>query len=337
MNKFVQDFLNEPKIGSWEKKTSQEVIIKPELLDLSNLKQDNSNNNLWRPSTFDEYKGQDNLKNVLKAYLNGCKQYGKKFPHTMISGIAGSGKTTIAYIIAKQLNLPFVEAVTNTINSPQQFIDKLIDCQGGVLFLDEVHMLNKKVGNFILPLLEDFSINGQKIMPFTLITATTEKGVLLKRFKPFVDRMKIQKVIEPYCVDDLIFILKQYKDKTFSNVLISDEIYEIIANNSRHTPRIAIRYLESYIYMNKDINAVLKSYNIVKNGLTDKDIEVLFLLNEQKNGLGIKAISAYLGTSEENYLYEIENYLLQEKYITILTRRIITEKGKQFLNNLKGE
>jgi len=317
------------------KNSPTEITIKPEALDLSNLDSDSSCDRLWRPENFDQYKGQENLKNILKAYLNGCKEYGKIFPHTMISGPAGSGKTTISYIIAKQLNLPFVEAVTNTISSPQQFIDKLAECQGGILFLDEIHELNRKIANFILPLLEDFSINGKKIKPFTLISATTEKGSLIKKFKPFVDRMKIQKTLEPYTEADLIHIVEQFKNKTFPSISIPENVYQKISQNCKRTPRIALRYLESYIYMQKNIETVFQSYGIVKNGMNKEDIKVLQLLNEQPKGLGIKAISAYLGTSEQNYSYEIENYLLQEGYITITTRRIITEKGKQFLKEVK--
>lgn len=317
------------------KKTGpQEIIIRPEALDLSNLDNDNHNDILWRPSNFDEYKGQENLKQILKAYINGCKQRGKKFPHTMITGSAGTGKTTISYIIAKQLNLPFVEAVTNTIQSPQQFVDKLIDCQGGVLFLDEIHEINRKVANFILPLLEDFSINGKKIKPFTLITATTEKGVLIKKYKPLVDRMKIQKTLEPYKEEDLIHIIEQYKNKTFPDINISKEVLYKLAHNAKRTPRIALRYLESYVYMNQNIDEVFKSYGIVKDGLNKEDIQVLRLLKKNEKGLGIKAISASIGTSEQNYMYEIENYLLQEGYITITSRRVITEKGKEFLKCL---
>lgn len=320
-----------------ETKTSPtEVIIKPEAIDTSSLEQDKQQERLWRPSEFSEYIGQNKLKNVLKGYIRGTQELNKSFPHMLIDGKAGTGKTTIAYLVAKKLNLPFVECVTNTIASPQQFVDKLAKCQGGILFLDEIHEINNKVANFILPLLEDFSINGQRIKPFTFFCATTEKGKLLKKYKPLVDRMKIQKTLDDYSIEELTILTKQYKDKTFPTHQIDNDIYLKIAKNCRGTPRIAIRWIESHIFMQCSIEEVFSSYNIIKDGITTDDIKVLKLLNEKEKGVGLKAISAYLGTSEENYLYQIEGYLIQKGLLTISSRRQITDKGKLFLEELQN-
>jgi len=311
------------------------ITIKPEILDTSNLEEDKSEKHLWRPSSWDEYKGQNNLKNVLKGYINGTRELNRIFPHIMIDGKAGTGKTTIIYLIAKQLGLPFIECVTNTIQSPQQFVDKLIEVKGGILFLDEIQEINRKVANFILPLLEDFQINGKRIKPFTFACATTEKGELLKKYKPLVDRMKIQKTLEAYTIDELKTLIKQYKEKTFPNKNINDIIYEQIARNCRGTPRIALRWLESFIFMGCSIEEVFTSYNIIKDGITTDDIKVLKLLNEKEKGIGLKTICAYLGTSEANYLYQIEGYLIEKGLVTITHRRQITSLGIAFLKGLK--
>ena len=260
----------------------------------------------------------------------------RTFPHMMIDGKAGTGKTTIAYLVAKYLDKPFVECVATTLQSQQQLVDKIVECKGGVLFIDEIHMINTKLANFILPILEDFQISGQKIKPFTLFTATTELGILLKKFKPFVDRMKIAKTLEPYTIEELTILTKQYKEKSFPNQDIPAETCSQIAKNCRGTPRIAIRYLESFIFMNLPIKEVFKTYNIVKDGITRQDIKVLQLLNEKEKGVGLKALSAFLGTSEQNYLYQIEGYLLEKGLITITTRRQITDKGKEFLNEINS-
>lgn len=311
-----------------------EITIKPEIIDISNLKSSEPIKHFWRPEKFEEYIGQENLKLILQSYLKGCQEINKPFPHTLISGMAGSGKTTIIYLISKYLNINFVECVANTINSPQQFIDKLVEVNGGVLFLDELQVINKKIANFILPILEDFQINGTQIKPFTFCGATTELGILLKKFKPLVDRMKILKQLEPYKINELIILTKQYKEKNFPKKAIDENIYSIIANNCRKTPRIAIRLLESYIFMNQSIESVLHAYNIIKHSITLDDIRILKILNEKQNGLGLKALASFLGTSEENYLYQIESYLLQEELITIGSRRTITNKGKEFLKCL---
>jgi len=252
----------------------------------------------------------------------------------MIDGKAGTGKTTIAYLVAKMLDKPFVECVATTLQSQQQLVDKIVEAKGGILFIDEIHMINSKLANFILPILEDFQISGQKIKPFTLFTATTELGVLLKKFKPFVDRMKIAKTLEPYSIEELRILVKQYKEKTFPDKEVPEDVYQKIAKNCRGTPRIAIRYIESFIFMNIPIEEVFKTYGIIKNGITKQDIKVLTLLKEKEKGVGLKALSAFLGTSEQNYLYQIEGYLIEKGLLTITTRRQITDKGKGFLNEI---
>lgn len=323
-------------ITQWpdEKSNPMEIVIKPEILDTSILEEEKDEKYLWRPSKFNEYIGQENLKNIIQARINGCKKRKEIYPHMLIDGNAGCGKTTIAYLTAKYLNVPFVECIANTIQSPQQFVDKLAEAKGGVFFIDEIHEINKKLANFILPLLEDFQINGKRIRKFTLFGCTTELGILIKKFKPLVERMKIQKTLEAYTQQELIHIIKQFKNKSFCEENIEDDVYIVISKNCRNTPRMGLRILENYIFMNKNINDVLKAEGIIKDGLTISDIKILKLLNSQPKGIGLKSISAYLGTSEQNYLYKNEGYLLEQGLITITSRRIITIKGKEFLNGL---
>jgi len=312
------------------------IVIKPEALDTSILEEGSDDeDNLWRPSLFNQYIGQENLKDIIQARITGCKQRNKVFPHMLIDGSAGCGKTTIAYLTSKYLDVPFIECTAGTIESPQQFVDKLALVKGGIFFIDELQEIKSKVANFILPILEDFQINGKKIKKFTLFGCTTEKGKLIKKFKPLVERMKIQNTLEDYTINELVKIIKQFKEKSFSEEKIHDDIYISIANNCRNTPRMGLRILENYIFMGKTIEEVLKAEGIIKEGLTREDIKVLQLLSEQKNGVGVKAIASYLGTSEENYLYKHEQYLLAKKLITITSRRIITDKGKEFLKCLK--
>lgn len=336
LKSFEAETKKEIEDGKWlipeQKQRPQEIVIKPEALDTSALEDEGQEDHLWRPSEWKHYIGQDNLKNIIQARINGCKKRNEVFPHMLIDGCAGTGKSTIALLTAKKLGVKIVEVVANTIQSPQQFVDKLAETNGGVLFCDETHEINNKVANFILPLLEDFKINGKKIKPFTFFGATTELGTLIRKYKPLVERMKIQKTLEPYSNEDLINIIKQFKAKSFSEEKVEENVFVSIAKNCRNTPRMGLRILENYIFMNKSIGDVLKAEGIIKEGLTNTDIKVLKLLNENKKGCGLKAISSYLGTSEANYLYKHESYLLQMGFITITSRRIITEKGKDFLN-----
>ena len=314
-----------------------QVVIVPQEIDTSSLETSlQSRPSIFRPQTWDEYKGQDKIKNELKARITGCQKFKVTFHHLLLDGKAGMGKTSLAVLLAKYLNVKFVECVTNTLSSPQQLIDKIAECNGGVLFLDEIHEINKKLANFILPLMEDFRINGINIKPFTLFTATTEKGILLKKFKPFVDRFKIQHTLEDYTLNELVTILKQYKERLYGKEKVNDEIFVQVARNCRATPRIGIRLLESYLFMNQDLKTVLETYDIIKNGITKEDIKVLQYLNQFPKGVGVQTISGYLGTSEQNYVYIIEGYLLQQGLITKMrTGRIITDKGKEFLNEIR--
>lgn len=320
--------------GYFDKSKPMEIVIRPELLDLSALEGVKKESHFWRPDNWDCYIGQNKLKSILQSYLQGTKEMNKTFPHVLINGKAGTGKTTIIYLLSKYLNVPFVECVANTIQSPQQLIDKLIEVKGGILFLDEIHTINSKVANFILPILEDFSVCGQRIMPFTFACATTEPGVLIKKFKPFFDRMKINKELDAYTLKELEILTKQYKEKNFPNKNVDDSVYNKISKNCRGTPRIAIRLLESYIFMKCPIEEIFKVYNIVKDSLTENDIKILNILNEKEKGVGLKALSAYLATSEQNYLYQIEGYLIEQGLITISSRRQITDKGKKTLTEL---
>lgn len=310
-----------------------EIVIKPELINTSKLESADAQR-LYRPKDFDSYIGQEALKSILKGYIKGCKDLNKTFPHFLVDGKAGTGKTTIAYILAKQLGLNFVECVANSIKSPQQFIDLLVEVNGGILFVDEIHMLNRNVANFILPILEDFQISGKPIKPFTLFSATTEKGSLIKKYKPLVDRFKIQKRLDNYNIEEISTILKIYKDKVFSHIVVNDETINLIAKNSRLTPRIAIRLIESFIFMNKPVKTIFKSYNIVKDGITEDDIKLLNLLKANPKGIGLTTICGFLQTSQENYLYMIESYLIEQGMIAISNKRFITDIGKEFLNGL---
>jgi len=316
-----------------EKNTPQEIIIKPELIDTSKLEV-GTQSSLWRPTEFSQYIGQEALKNILQSYIRGCKELNRMFPHFLVDGKAGTGKSTIAYILANKLGLNFKECVANTIKSPQQLIDLLVEVNGGIFLIDELQVINKQVATFLLPIMEDFKISGQYIKPFTMMGCTTEKGILLKKWKPLVDRFKIQKTLDSYTIKELVLLLKQYKDKTFKNVNIEESNFVLVSKNSRGTPRVAIRLLESFIYMQKPLNEVFKAYNIVQDGITTEDIKVLKLLNDNPKGVGLNSICAFLQTSVENFMYQQEAYLIELGLMTIGNRRVITEQGKKFLQSL---
>lgn len=290
---------------------------------------------IFRPKNLEEYIGQENIKETVVRYIKGTKERNKIFPHTLIYGNAGYGKTTLAQVIANELNVPFSSIIGSEVRDVGQILAKINTINGGVLFFDEVHSLEKEIAEKIYTIMEDFKFSEISISPFTLIGATTKIGDLVAKKKPFHDRFKLMLPLENYGVKDLIRIAIQYKEHEFKEEKFNEEIYYKLASNCRYTPRALIRLLEACVYFNGDIDSVLKSFNIIKNGFTKNDLKVLNYLLSNIKGVGLQALCAYLEISMENYLYEVEPYLLSNGFIQRTARgRIISKKGEEFLKEI---
>lgn len=285
---------------------------------------------IFRPLTFSQYIGQDKVKNILKDYIKGTSEREMIFPHTLVHSNAGCGKTTLVRIIANSLKVKLIESISSDIKDFEELKQEIIKCEGGVLFLDEIHSLDRNSAEKLYTIMEDFTYKGNNIKPFTLIGATTEIGEIIENRKPFFDRFKLILELEDYEVNDLIQITKQYKNQMFIKDKIHGKVYRIIAKNSKFTPRNSIRLLEATIYTG-DIYKVLDNFNIVKNGYTKKDFKLLEYL--KVNGIvGMQGIVSYLATSQANYLYEIEPYLLKTGLIVRTARgRKISNEGTKLL------
>jgi len=292
---------------------------------------------VFKPTTFAQYVGQDKAKSLLQNYISGTITRKRPFPHTLICGQAGYGKTTLARIIAHQLNLSITEVIGNEANS--ESIGKLVGkSQLGILFIDEIHAVERASAEQLYPLMEDFTYKGQSVAPFTLIGATTEVGEILKDKKPFYDRFKIIINLTEYTIPELASILKQYKTQVFPQDKLSHKIYYTLARNCRNTPRHGIRLLEATIYANGNIQDTFYTFDIVKDGYTSQDLYILKYLSQNPKGLGLKGLTAYLNISEDNYTYAIEPYLLKTGLLMRTARgRIISEKGIQLVQELEKE
>jgi len=304
------------------------IAIKPEILDTSALEESKGDKEDFRPQNFEQYIGQENAKQRILSYIEGCKKFNEVFPHTFLSAPAGCGKTVFANILANMLNKTFVKCGAVDIKSEQQLVDKIVECKGGILFIDEFHKISNKLGTFLLPILEERLVSGIKIKPFTMIVATTHKGNLSENLSALVQRF-LPIELEHYNEEELAKILRQFHKKTYNSVDIKDEIFEEIAKNSKYTPRIAIRFLREYAYI-ENLDAVKNNNKIIKEGVTATDIKVLRYLQEN-NGVGKNSISKFLNVEPKTYEFEIEPYLILKELISIGNRRKITVKGIQFL------
>lgn len=320
---------------SFIKDNPLEIIIKPEALDLSNVKEDSTSEKLWRPISFSQYIGQDEAKERVKDYIQGCTKFNEQFPHTFLSAPSGCGKTTFALILANMLNKKFVSCTAGEMKSEQSIVDKICQCEGGIIFLDEAHRISIKVGTFLLPVLEDFKIQDRSIKPFTMIFATTHSGNIAKNLEALVQRFNLKINLKHYEINELIKIIKQYHKQKYPNIQIDEEIFKSIANNCRRTPRIALGLLREYVYT-LNLPRVFTNNQIIKDGLTINDFKVLKYL-QMTNGAGKNSIAKYLRVEPNTVEFENENYLIFLNLITVENKRKLTNIGKEFLNRYENE
>jgi len=292
---------------------------------------------IYRPQTFTQYIGQPEAKQKVMSELQLILR--GSFSHFLISGNAGFGKTSLAYIIGNSLQVKPYYTIGRSFTKEvlQDFLYMHVKNPGRIhiLFIDELFSINYKIATYMLPILEEFKLptNGAIMEPFICIGSTTDKDKLVKNVKPFVDRFQCQIELQNYSVEDIKNILIQYNQQMFK-VEIREEDYILLAENSRNDPRSAIALLRSFT-VSKNINRLLKQNNIVKMGLTKNDILIIKYLAEVNKPVGEETLADYLNVERSAYHYIIEPYLIQQGYITkVRGGRIILEKGKQLLKTL---
>ena len=300
---------------------------------------DKAKSKIYRPLVWSEYIGQTKAKSIMKSYIKAMKERKEVLGHVLIHGKAGTGKTTLAKIITNEMQVPMRETITSTIEGFEELEMMLLEDlePGSAIFLDEIHALERNVAESLYSVMEDFEWDGESVERFTLIGATTELGEIIKNRKPFYDRFKIIIELEDYTTEEMIKIVKQYKKKVFPNDRVRTEWYEKAALNCRAVPRRAIRLIEACIYL-KSVDRALDNLGIIKDGYTYKDLKALEYIKKCKKGVGMQSIAAFLNTSVQNYLYEIEPYLLQSGVLIRATRgRQLTDDGIMLIETLNQE
>jgi len=291
----------------------------------------------FRPRNLDEYIGQENAKELTK--LNLQKIINGKASHFIISGTKGTGKSTLAYIIANHLGFKihtYIGGAFTFDNLNKFLIDNEQSQIPNILFVDEIHGIDVSLGEFLYPILEDFLMpeSNVNLRNFIFIGATTEKNVLQKKLSPLLDRCQANINLEHYNSDDIAKIIKQYNQQVY-NKTIPEEIYKIIGLNSRYTPRIAIGLFDDYMVTN-NMDKVLKAHRIIKNSLTTDDILVLRHLAEINKAVGVEVLAIITQQTKQDYMALQEPFLISDGYLSRSSRgRGITEKGKQLLEELK--
>jgi len=288
----------------------------------------------FRPSSFDDVIGQEEVIKRLKISTFASKQKNKPLSHVLLDGPPGLGKTTIAAAIAEELGSELITANAAAIRSVGNVMKYLYnvtrDC---VLFIDEIHNLPKLVEEFLYPVMENFTANIAvdsepeeiEIPPFTLVGATTSGGTLTQ---PFYDRFTIKEHLTFYTEDELAKLARLNAQR--SGLSMNDDTAYQIAVRSKGTPRILNARLEWYqnykLYFKDDsvsVEEVFAEQGIDSSGLDENDRKYMEVLKDSRGtALGIKNISSMTGIAMDTIENSIEPYLVRMGYV----RR--TSKGR---------
>jgi Holliday junction DNA helicase RuvB len=290
----------------------------------------------FTPSNLLEYIGQDNAKLRINTYIKKVNTI--KPIHLLISGTRGHGKSTLAYIIANMLGFSIDTYVGGSFTK-DNLIKWLVKNQDTnipkILFIDEIHGLEREITEYMLPILQSFILpeGNLKLKKFIMLGATTNLEILQKKAEPFVDRCDIIE-LERYNSTDIKNILKQYNDKLYKKN-IPEEIYDEISINTRYNPRTSLSIFEDFL-VEENIEQILRGRQIIKNSLTTKDLIVLKHLVEIKTAVGVETLAILTQQTKQTYMELQEPFLLQQGYISRTARgRIATDKARLFIQELK--
>ena len=326
------------------------------IITTENLEEDVKIESHLRPQLLDDYIGQEKAKEILKVYITAAKERGEALDHELFYGPPGLGKTTLAGIIANEMHVNIKITSGPAIEKPGEMAAILNNLQeGDVLFVDEIHRLNRQVEEVLYPAMEDYAIDimiGKgasarsirlDLPKFTLVGATTRVGMLTA---PLRDRFGVIHRLEFYTVEELKRIIA--RSAKVLDVGIDDAGATALARRSRGTPRLANRLLKRVRdfaqvrydgYITEDVaNYALDLLDVDKCGLDQTDRNLLMTIIERFDGgpVGLDTLAASLsedsGTIEDVY----EPYLLKNGFIQRTPRgRIVTDLAYAHLGILK--
>ena len=312
-----------------------------------------------RPQSLKDYIGQQKIKEILSIYIQAAKQREDSLDHVLFYGPPGLGKTTLSGIIANEMGVNMKVTSGPAIEKPGEMAAILNGLQeGDILFIDEIHRLNRQVEEVLYPAMEDFAIDimiGKgatarsvrlDLPKFTLIGATTRAGLLTA---PLRDRFGVIQHLEFYSVDELKLIIQH--SARILNVQIDDQGAMELARRSRGTPRLANRILKrvrdfAQVKYDGEItlevaNTALDMLDVDKRGLDQTDRMILLTMIEKFNGgpVGIETLSATIGEDSGTVEDVYEPFLIKNGFIVRTQRgRVVSELSYRHLGlEMPGE
>lgn len=310
-----------------------------------------------RPLSFDDFAGQDQILENLKIFVEAANQREEALDHTLFHGPPGLGKTTLAHIIANELNANIKVTSGPVLDKPGDLAGLLTNLgERDVLFIDEIHRLSPVIEEYLYSAMEDYKIdimiesgpNARSVQinlePFTLIGATTRSGLLTA---PMRARFGISSRLQYYSTELLTHIIQ--RSSKILNVPNSMEAAIEIAGRSRGTPRIAnalLRRVRDFAQIkgdgNIDISIAqygLNALNVDQHGLDEMDNKILTTIIDKFKGgpVGISTLATAVGENAETIEEVYEPFLIQEGFIMRTPRgREVTELAYKHLGRSKG-
>ncbi len=327
--------------------SSTSSIVKPSAQNDEPGKRKHGSRRTLAPLMLDDYIGQEKAKAGLRISIKAAKKEDRPLSHILICSSYGLGKTTLANIIANEMDMPFFSVnATNLkdVKSLSLYFSKIEE--SCIVFIDEIHSLKNDVQTVLLSILTDYAVSfineaGEEITyelpPFTLIGATTQAGELLK---PFLNRFTVLELLD-YTEEEKAVIVRSKFEKM--GYQITDGAVTDIARRSRGIPRTIETFAKGIkdIALNEDTEMITEEitekyftmYDIDALGLGVNDLKILKILAEAPKPIALITMESKTGIQKEDIAYRYEPYLIKLGFMDKTDRgRVITEKGRQYVD-----